>query len=78
MLCRYAHYKEYDTTVGENTNILSYNDAFDISEYARASVQYVVGSGLMKGKTESTINPKDFATRAEIAAILQRFLETNN
>ena len=31
----------------------------------------------MKGKTESTLNPKDNATRAEIAAILQRFIEAN-
>jgi hypothetical protein len=40
-------------------------------------MQYAVGSGLMKGKTETSINPEDFATRAEIAAILQRFLEAN-
>ena len=33
--------------------------------------------GLMKGKTESTINPLDNATRAEVAAILQRFIESN-
>ena len=31
----------------------------------------------MKGKTESKINPIDFDTRAEIAAILQRFVEAN-
>ena len=53
------------------------NDAESISEYAISAMQYAVGSGLMKGKTESTINPKDVATRAEIAAILQRFLEAN-
>lgn len=40
-------------------------------------MQYAVGSGLMKGKTESTLNPKDNATRAEVAAILQRFIEAN-
>ena len=51
--------------------------AESISEYAISAMQYVVGSGLMKGKTETTINPQDNATRAEIAAILQRFLEAN-
>ena len=77
VLYRYAQYKGYDTAIGESTNILSYTDAESISEYAISAMQYAVGSGLMKGKTESTINPKDNATRAEIAAILQRFLEAN-
>lgn len=74
---RYAKYKKYDVSVGENTNILSYDDFNNIFEYAIPSVQYVVGSGLMKGKTESTINPKENATRAEIATILKRFIEGN-
>ena len=74
---RYAQYKGYDVSVGENTNILSYDDFDNISEYAIASMQYAVGSGLMKGKTASTLNPKDNATRAEIAAILHRFIEAN-
>ena len=77
IMFRYAKYKGYDVSVGESTNILSYTDAESISEYAIASMQYAVGSGLMKGKSDSTINPKDVATRAEIAAILQRFLEAN-
>ena len=74
---RYAQYKGYDVSVGENTNILSYTDAESISEYAIAPVQYAVGSGSMKGKSESTLNPLDNATRAEIAAILHRFVEAN-
>ena len=74
---RYAKYKGYDVSVGESTNILSYTDAESVSEYAISAMQWACGSGLMKGKTESTINPKDFATRAEIAAILQRFIEAN-
>ena len=77
IMFRYAKYKGYDVSVGENTNILSYDDAESISGYAVEAVQYASGSGLMKGKTETTINPKDNATRAEIAAILQRFIETN-
>ena len=77
VLYRYAQYKGYNTAAGEDTNTLSYDDAFDISEYAISAMQYAVGSGLMKGKTETSINPQDNATRAEIAAILQRFLEAN-
>ena len=74
---RYAQYKEYDVSIGENTNILSYDDFDNISVYAIVPMQYAVGSGLMKGKTTSTLNPLDSATRAEIAAILHRFIEAN-
>ena len=74
---RYAQYKGYDVSVGENTNILSYDDFDSISEYAIPSMQWAVGSGLIKSKSESTLNPLDNATRAEIAAILQRFIEAN-
>ncbi len=74
---RYAQYKGIDVSVGENTNILSYDDFDSISEYAIPSIQWACGSGLIKGRTESTLNPKDNATRAEIAAILHRFIESN-
>ena len=74
---RYADSKGYDVSVPENTNIFAYDDAENISEYAIASMEYAVGSGLINGKSEETLNPKDNATRAEIAAILQRFMESN-
>ncbi len=74
---RYAQYKGYDVSVGENTNILSYTDAAETSEYAISAMQYAVGSGLMKGRTETTLNPKANTTRAEIAAILHRFFEAH-
>ena len=74
---RYASYKGYDVSVAESTDILSYSDYEQISEYAVAAMCYAVGSGLMKGRTDSTINPKDNATRAETAAVMKRFLEIN-
>jgi len=77
IMCNYAEHKGYDISVGENTNILSYDDFSNISEYAIASMQYAAGSGLFKGRTPSTINPQDTATRAETAAILHRFVENN-
>ncbi len=75
ILYRYAQYKKQDTSVGENTNILSYDDTFDISEYAFSAIQWMVGSGLLKGETESTINPQGNCTRAQVATILMRYLE---
>ena len=78
IMFRFAKYKGYDVSIGENTNILSYDDAFDISEYAIEAIQYAVGAGIINGKSETTLNPKDSATRAEAAAILQRFNEKTN
>lgn len=77
ILHRYAKENGYDMSVGEDTNILSYKDFSEISEYAIEAMQYAVECGIMTGKTENTLNPKDKATRAEIAAILQRFIEQN-
>ena len=74
VLYLYAKFKGYDVSVGEETNILSYDDAFDISEYAIPAMQYVVGAGIINGKTQSTLNPEDNATRAEIAVIIERFI----
>ena len=74
VLYLYAQFKGYDVSVGEETNILSYNDAFDLSEYAIPAMQYAIGAGFISGKTISTINPEDSATRAEIAVIIHRFI----
>lgn len=77
IIYRYANYMGYDVSVGEDTNILSFEDAGDISEFAVEAMQYAVGAGLINGKSETTLNPQDNATRAEIAAILHRFLSAN-
>lgn len=74
MLFRYAKYKGMDVSVGENTNILSYDDYEMISEYAIAALQWTVGSGILTGKTDVTLNPADKATRAETATVFTRFL----
>ena len=75
VLYRYAQYKDQDTSVGEDTNILSYTDALEISEYAIPAIQWMVGAGLMNGETDSTVNPKNNSTRAQVATILMRYLE---
>ena len=73
----YAKFKGYDVTVGNDTNILSYDDVAEIAEYALPAMQYVAGAKIINGKTESTLNPKDNTTRAEIAVILERFVRYN-
>lgn len=73
ILYRYAQYKDIDTSVGENTNILSYSDASEISEYAIPALCWTVGAKILSGKTSSELCPTDTSTRAEIAAIIVRF-----
>ena len=61
--------------MGENTNILSYNDALEISEYAISAMQWACGEAIITGMGNGSLAPKDTATRAQVAAILCRFLE---
>lgn len=75
ILYRYAQYKKYDVSVGEDTNILSYNDAQSISSYAIPAIQWACGAGVVTGKSGSKLDPKGNATRAEVAAMLMRFCE---
>lgn len=75
MLYNYAKYQGYDLSLGADTNILSYNDALNISEYAFAALQWACGIGLIQGDGQGNLNPTGQATRAETAAILHRFLE---
>lgn len=77
IIYRFAQFMGYDVTVAEDADLSAFEDMGDISEYAVDAMRYAVASGLIKGKTETTLNPADTATRAEIAAILQRFIEAN-
>lgn len=75
MLHLYAQYKGMNAvTLEEN---LHFDDADEISEYAVSAMNWAVGTGLIKGRTTSTLNPKNNATRAEIAALLHRFIKAN-
>jgi len=75
ILYRYAgSYLGVDVSVGENTNILSYSDAFSISDYAYPALQWACGSGLMSG-ADGALCPSASAMRMEAAALLHRFCE---
>lgn len=75
MLWRYAQAKGYDVSIGEDTNILSYSDAFDVSEYAIPAMQWACGAGIINGTSATTLTPQGRATRAQVATMLMRFCE---
>lgn len=74
MIYRYAEYKG---AVAKDTERISldYADISEISDYAAEAVEYCKEKGIMQGKDNNSFAPKDNTTRAETAAVLQRFLE---
>ena len=72
ILYRYAQYKNYDVSVGEDTNILSYSDAPEVSEYAVPAMQWACGAGILEGYGD-VLDPTGNATRAQAATMLMRF-----
>ncbi|MBR6522571.1 MAG: SH3 domain-containing protein [Oscillospiraceae bacterium] len=80
ILWRYAQYKGYDVSAGEEVNILSYDDTFKISEYAIPAMQWACASGLIEGENDTygqgmVLDPKNSATRAQLSMVLLRFDE---
>ncbi len=74
MLYRFAQLMGIDVSVGEDTNILSYNDAFDVSEWAIPAMQWACGAGVINGDGVNLM-PSSVTSRAEVAQILMNFCE---
>lgn len=70
---RYAQYKGYDTTQG-GMAIREFGDYESISDYAMGAMAWAVNTGLVKGDS-NLLYPNGTATRAELAAMLHRFVE---
>ncbi len=54
---------------------LTYTDAGTISNWAQNAVLYCQSTGILKGRDGGSFVPKQIATRAEVATIVQRFIE---
>lgn len=70
----YAQYKGYDTV--SDADMSNFTDLDGISNVD--AMKYMIGNGIMDGKTDTTINPQDNTTRAEVAVILERFENSMN
>lgn len=70
---RYAGYKGYDLTTLESLD--SFSDKDSVSSWAKEAMQWAVGSGLILGKDNNLLDPQGTAIRAEIAAMLHRFIK---
>ena len=56
-----------------SADLSAYTDTIDISPYASKAVEWCVAKGILSGKSATRLTPQDTATRAECAAMLQRF-----
>ena len=75
LLYRFAVQNGYDVSIGENTNLLSYTDFANLSEYAVPAMQWACGAGIINGTGDgSTLSPQGTATRAQLAVMLYRWL----
>ena len=72
MLHRYAEYKEYDISASGDLTVFS--DAGRISGYAKAPMAWAVGESLINGMGDGTVAPQGTATRAQVAAIIMRYV----
>jgi hypothetical protein len=73
MLYRYANWKELDTSVG--AALSNFTDADSISSWALEAMKWVIATGLINGRTETTLAALETTTRAEAATMIMRFIE---
>ena len=74
-LYRYAQYKKMDVSVGDDTNILSFDDIDTASEYAIPALCWACGADILRGDGNGCLRPADTVTRAELSAQLNRLIE---
>ncbi|MDY5613582.1 5'-nucleotidase C-terminal domain-containing protein [Dysosmobacter sp.] len=73
ILYRYAKFMGYDVSVGENTNILSYEDVAQVSEVFIPAMQWACGSGVLVA--DKTLTPAAPALRYQVAEFLANFCQ---
>ena len=75
ILYRYAVSQGMDVTGG--VELTAYTDADQVPAYSLEAMQWAVGTGLITGRSETTVAPLGTASRAEVATIFARFCQNN-
>lgn len=71
IMYRYCEAFGYDTSAAGN--IIKYKDSYAISDWAQTALIWTTGAGIIDGKDNNMLDPCGKATRAEAAAIIERF-----
>ena len=79
MFYKYAKYKDYDVSIKPSTNLDNFTDASKVDSWALTAVKWAVERGIISGKGTAEsgyrIDPLKGATRAECAAMMNKFDE---
>ena len=73
ILYRYTLYRGQDVSAGETTSLTGYGNAQAVSSYALPAMRWACGTGILQG-ANGKLNPSGLATRAQLAAMLHRYL----
>ena len=73
ILYRYTLYRGQDVSAGETTSLTGYGDAQAVSSYALPAMRWACGTGILQG-ANGKLQPSGLATRAQLAAMLHRYL----
>ena len=72
ILFNYARFAQYDTSASGELD--AFPDHTSISSWAQTQTAWAVGCELLSGRPDGSLDPAGRATRAEVSAILQRFI----
>lgn len=73
ILYRYANYLDKDTGKENHSNLESFSDYLDISDYSKDALSWGLDEGIISGTSKTTLSPKGNASRAQVATMLMRF-----
>ena len=73
ILYRYTRYRGQDVSAAGTTSLTGYGDAQAVSNYALPAMRWACGMGILQG-ANGKLNPSGLATRAQLAAMLHRYL----
>lgn len=77
ILYRYAKYTKTEIKIDSKSEISSFEDFNDVSDYSITAFEWGYEQKIISGRSATTLNPKGTASRAEVATMLMRFTEKN-
>ena len=78
ILYNFAMYKKQADSKARSEKVSEFEDYGEVSDYAKEAISWANAEGFISGESDSTLNPKNSATRAQIASILMRYCEAVN
>ena len=72
LMYRYMRHANFD--VSQKGDLNQFRDKDSVGAYARESMEWAVGAGIIGGKADGSLDPLGNATRAQVALMLQRMV----